>query len=117
MNLWMAAGWGLAGGMCVEALEMYARIHRTPKWSWRCPIPQGLAAFTISVLIRVGVGAVLAAATAGSGQVGGPLAAFRLGVAAPLVIEKLARTVAAQPLTTAPPPYADVESSGAADAR
>lgn len=53
-------------------------------------------AYLVSVLIRVGVGAGLAAAATGSGQVSGSLAAFGLGVAAPLVLEKLAQTV---PLT------------------
>jgi hypothetical protein len=52
-----------------------------------------LTAFVVSVMIRIGVGAVLAAASAGSGQVAGSLAAFGLGVAAPLVIERLARAV------------------------
>ena len=82
--------------MCVEGLELYATIHRTPEWHWRKPIPQGLAAFTMSVLIRVLVGAAVAAAAAGSGQVSGSLAAFGLGVAAPLIIEKLTRYI---PLT------------------
>jgi len=45
------------------------------------------------VVIRIGAGALLTAATAGSGQISGPLAAFGLGIAAPLVIEKLARGV------------------------
>jgi hypothetical protein len=94
MGLIEAAVWGLSGGMCVESLELYATIRRTPRWNWRRPIPQGMVAFVISVVIRIGVGAVLAAASAGSGQVSGSLAAFGLGIGAPLVIEKLARAVA-----------------------
>lgn len=93
-----AAIWGLAGGACVESLELYVRIRRTSHWNWRRPIPQSMAAYVISVVIRVGVGAALAAASAGSGQVSGSLAAFGLGIAAPLVIERLARAV---PLATA----------------
>lgn len=96
MGVWIAAAWGLTGGLCVEALQLYARIHRTPKWNWRCPIDQGLAAFIISIVLRVGVGAVLAAAFAGSHQVSGPLAAFALGVGAPVVVERLAKAI---PLT------------------
>ena len=46
--------------------------------------------------LRAGAGAGLAAAAAGSGQVSGPFAAFALGVAAPLVVEKLSRAI---PLT------------------
>ncbi|MFC6879375.1 MULTISPECIES: hypothetical protein [Actinomadura] len=52
-----------------------------------------MAAFWVSVLIRVGVGGVVVAAMARDGQVAGAVAAFGLGVAAPLVIEKLARLV------------------------
>lgn len=96
MNLWVAAGWGVTGGLCVEALWLYSRIHSDLLWSWRRPIPQGLTAYLISLVARIGVGAGVAAAAAGSGQVSGPLAAFGLGVGAPLVVEKLAQAV---PLT------------------
>ncbi|MFC0038564.1 hypothetical protein [Actinomadura rayongensis] len=50
----------------------------------------------MSVLIRVGAGCAVAAAMAHDGQVTEATAAFGLGIAAPLVIEKLARQV---PLT------------------
>jgi hypothetical protein len=93
MNSWVAAAWGLTGGLCVEALTLYSHIRATQRWNWRRPIPQGLAAFLISICIRAGAGAGLAAAAAGSGQVSGSLAAFGLGVAAPLVVAKLAQTV------------------------
>lgn len=93
MNSWVAAAWGLTGGLCVEALTLYSHIRATRRWNWHHPIPQGLAAFLISVCIRAGAGAGLAAAAAGSGQVSGSLAAFGLGVAAPLVVAKLAQTV------------------------
>jgi hypothetical protein len=91
MNIWVATGWGLAGGLCVEGLELYTSIRSAPNWNWRKPISQGLMAYLVSVMIRVGVGAVLAAASTGSGQVSGPLAALGLGTAAPVLIEKLAR--------------------------
>ena len=93
MNSWVAAAWGLTGGLCVEGLTLYSHIRVTRRWDWRRPIPQGLAAFLISICIRAGAGAGLAAAAAGSGQVSGSLAAFGLGVAAPLVVAKLAQTV------------------------
>jgi hypothetical protein len=91
------------------------------------------------VVVRVGAGAGLAAAAAGSGQVSGTLAAFALGVATPLVIEKLSSTIAltgtdtithqiARPerTNTSPPAYLPTETaadpsaddtSGAPDAR
>jgi hypothetical protein len=96
MNIGVAASWGVLGGLCVEALWLYSRIRSDLLWSWRRPIPQGLTAYLISLVARVGVGAGVAAAAAGSSQVSGPLATFGLGVGAPLVVEKLAQTV---PLT------------------
>jgi hypothetical protein len=93
MNIWGAAVWGLAGGLCVEALALHSMIRGASDWSWRKPIPQGLLAYLISVFLRAGASAGLAAAVAGSGQVAGPFAAFALGVAAPLMIEKLSRAI------------------------
>lgn len=96
LTVWAGAGWGLIGGLCVEALWLYSRIRGPSRFSWRKPIPEGRAAYLVSVVMRVGLGAGLAAAATGSDQVSGSLAAFGLGVAAPLVLEKLAQTV---PLT------------------
>lgn len=96
MSLWVAALWGLAGGMSVEGLELYARIHRTRGWSWRKPIPQGLAPYLLSIVIRGGFSVGVATAAAASQQVVGAFAIFGIGVAAPLVIEKLAQSI---PLT------------------
>jgi hypothetical protein len=102
MSTWGAAGWGLVGGLCVEALALYSMIRTSRRWSWRKPIPQGLAAYLISVILRAGAGAGLAAAAAGSGQVSGPFAAFALGIAAPLVVEKLSRAIPLTGSLTAP---------------
>jgi hypothetical protein len=93
MDVGVATGWGVVGGACVEALWLYSRIRSDLLWSWRRPIPQGLTAYIISFVARIGVAAGVAAAAAGSGQVSGPLAAFGLGVGAPLVVEKLSRAI------------------------
>ncbi|WP_433474192.1 hypothetical protein ACQPZP_36345 [Spirillospora sp. CA-142024] len=119
MVWWQAALWGIAGGFLVEALELYASIRRsTRRWTWRRPIPQGMAAFVVSVVIRMGAGGTVAAALAQDGQVAGALAALGLGVAAPLVIEKLARVVPLNvdvqaTMEPAPPAPAPPPSSGA----
>lgn len=103
LTVWAGAAWGLLGGVCVEALWLYSQIRTVQEWSWRRPIPQGLTAYLISVFVRVGVGAGVAAAATGSGQVSGSLAAFGLGVAAPLVLEKLSQTVlVTSPLSPSP---------------
>jgi hypothetical protein len=112
------AGWGLVGGLCVEALWLHSHIRSATKWSWRRPIPQGLDAYLISVVLRVGAGAGLAAAAVGSGQASGTLAAFGLGVGAPFAVQKLAHTVhLTGSLTTGPdPPAAIGEHAAAAQA-
>jgi hypothetical protein len=99
------AAWGLAGGLSVELLWLHTQIRKAKgHWSWRLPIPQGLAAYVISVVARVGVGGLVAAAAAGSGRVSSALVAFGLGVGAPLAVEKLAQAV---PLTGHLPMEAD----------
>jgi hypothetical protein len=103
MSAGVGAAWGLAGGLCVEALALCALIRSTPGWNWRRPIPQGLAAYLISVVLRAGAGAGLAAVAAGSGQVSGAFAAFTLGVAAPLIVERLSRLVRSAPRGTGDP--------------
>jgi hypothetical protein len=113
LSAWAGAGWGLAGGLCVEALWLHSHIRSARKWSWRRPIPQGLDAYLISVALRVGAGAVLAAAAAGSGQASGALAAFGLGVGAPFAVQKLANSVhLTGPATTEPDPAAAVAEHG-----
>ena len=109
------AGWGLVGGLCVEALWLHSHIRSAARWSWRRPIPQGLDAYLISVVLRVGAGAGLAAAAASSGQASGTLAAFGLGVGAPFAVQKLAHTVhLTGPLTTGPDPPAAIGEHAAA---
>jgi hypothetical protein len=114
------AGWGLVGGLCVEALWLHSQIRSAKKWSWRRPIPQGLDAYLISVVLRVGAGAGLAAAAVSSGQASGALAAFGLGVGAPLAVQKLAKSVRltgaltteADPAAAPGPPAAPGEEVG-----
>lgn len=102
MSIWSATAWGLLGGLCVEALALHALIHKAEDWTWRKPIPQGLAAYLISVIVRSGAGAGLAAAAAGSGQVSGSFGALGLGVAAPLIVEKLSKAI---PVNDIPPAH------------
>jgi hypothetical protein len=81
--------WGLVGGACVEGLEGAVAMRRTGGWPWgrrrsaRMP-------FIASVVIRLGVGVGLAAAVGQSGPMSA-LSALSVGVAAPLIIEKMAQ--------------------------
>jgi hypothetical protein len=97
MSLWTYALWGLLGALCVEALELYGAMHRAQGFPWRQPNEVPLGPYLVSVVIRVVLGAGLAAAAGAASQVTGVFGAFGAGVAAPLILEKLARAV---PITT-----------------
>jgi hypothetical protein len=87
------AVWGLFGGFAVEGLEFTAAIRRGGRWPWQQPGEPGALPFAVSVIVRLAVGAGLAAAAGVADQISGPFGAVALGVAAPLVVEQLARQV------------------------
>ena len=98
---WHFSLWGAFGGLAVEAIQFYGAIKRTGDWPWRTkgePRPGPLA---VSVVIRVGLGCGLALAAGLTGQVSGPLGAIAIGVAAPLLIQQLARQVSLDPTPSA----------------
>ncbi len=92
MTWWQFLLWGAFGGMAVEAVEFYGAIRRTGDWPWQQPGEPRLGPLLVSVVIRVGLGAGLAAAASHS-QVSGPLGAIAIGVSAPLLIEQMGRQV------------------------
>lgn len=93
MPVWVEyALWGLFGGFAVEGLEVYTAVRNTGKWPWRVKgEPSFLMLLSTALLIRLPVGAGLAAAAGHGGEVSGPFGALAVGVAAPLVIEQLAK--------------------------
>jgi hypothetical protein len=100
MTAWQYGLWGLFGGFAVDGLEFVGAIRRVGGWPWRLPGEPGPLPLAVSVLIRLVVGAGLAAAAGSTGQVGGPFGAVAMGAAAPLLIEQLARQI---PLTATRP--------------
>ncbi|MFD5092782.1 hypothetical protein ACFWMR_19430 [Amycolatopsis thailandensis] len=90
---WVHAGlWGLTGGFIVEGLELYVAVRQKGAWPWRVTgegPTAGPAAYAVAETIRMLIGGILAAATAASGQVAGPLAAVAIGVAAPVMVGHL----------------------------
>lgn len=87
----VAAWWGLLGSIVVEALELATALRRARAWPWKRPGEPRLAAYLISVVLRVAAGAGLAAMFGADGQLAGPFAAGALGITAPLVVETLLR--------------------------
>jgi len=93
MSSWVYALWGAFGGLSVEAVQFYGAIRRTGKWPWKIKGEPGPLPLFVSVVIRVGVGFSLALAAVETGQVSGPLGVIAVGVAAPLLIEQMAKRV------------------------
>lgn len=93
MSPWAYALWGAFGGLSIEGIEFYGAIRRTGRWPWKIKGEPGPLPLFVSVVIRVGVGFGLTWAAAETDQVSGPLGAIAVGVAAPLLIEQMARQV------------------------
>ena len=94
MAWWDLVFWGLFGGFIVDGLELWHQVRKNNgKWPVRC----SSIAFFIAEIIRLTAGAGLAVAFGGSGQVNGPLGALAIGVAAPLIVEKLASSLPSLP--------------------
>lgn len=92
VNWVQAALWGVAGGFVLEGLEFHAALRRHGRWPWKVTgrgARVGTAGYLIAELIRLMAGGILAGAASASGQVSGPLAALAIGVAAPVMVERL----------------------------
>lgn len=92
VNLVQAGLWGLAGGFVVDGLEFYTTVRRYGCLPWKVKGPgleAGRTAYLVAESVRMLIGGILASGAASSGQVSGPLAAIAIGVAAPLMVERL----------------------------
>lgn len=92
MGVWQALLWGAFGGFAVEALDLSTAIRRCGKWPWKRRGEPDMAPYLASIFIRTSVGAGLAAAAAASHQVTTVFAAVTTGVAAPLILENMAKS-------------------------
>lgn len=100
MNWVHAALWGVAGGFVIEGLDLYAALRRHHQWPWKVRGPghyAGIVGYVIGEWVRLLAGGVVAGAAAASGQVSGPLAALVLGLATPVVVEKLTASISLSP--------------------
>lgn len=114
MNWLHAALWGVAGGFVLEGLEFHAVLRRHGKWPWKVTgrgVRAGATGYVCAELIRLAVGGILAGAAAASGQVSGALAALAIGVAAPVMVERLAALVPIPANTSGdlPPPESNAQ--------
>jgi hypothetical protein len=93
-----AALWGLFGGFAVEGLDLYGAVRRRGCWPWqvRGPREVGAAGYFVAELFRLVIGGGLAWALSESSQITTPIGALAVGIAAPLIVERLTRAI---PLT------------------
>lgn len=90
-----AALWGAFGGFAVEGLDFITAVRRHGRWPWRVPGPLevGAPGYLVAELIRLIIGGGLASAMAVSGQSTSAVSALAVGVAAPLIVERLSRAI------------------------
>ncbi|MGW2873127.1 hypothetical protein DR950_01755 [Kitasatospora xanthocidica] len=91
MATWQAGLWGLLGSGLIEGWDLYAAIHAARGFPWKRRDRLKLLPYLVAVAIRLGVGAALAAVYAASGQIAGAIGAVTVGIAAPKILEQLAR--------------------------
>lgn len=113
MAIWQACLWGLLGAALVEGLELYQAIHAEGGFPWQFRGRLKLGPYLVALLVRLGLGAALAAVFAASHQITGPIAAVTIGIAAPKILEQLAR----QATPAAPAALGRSEPAGAVFAR
>jgi hypothetical protein len=99
MSWWAAALWGFMGAAAIEAWDLYGAIHRVKGFPWKADGEVALAPYLVSVVLRVLLGVGMAVAFVASGQANGPVGVVAIGIAAPKLLEQLARQ--AMPQTAA----------------
>ena len=104
MLWWVAALWGLAGAAAVEGLDLYQAIHKVKDFPWRKEGEARFAVYLTSVVIRLIVGASLAAAFGASTQIAGPLGGLVVGITAPKIVEQMMRQGLAHQAVEQPAP-------------
>jgi hypothetical protein len=83
--------WGLFGGALVAGLDFMAVVGRIGDWPWKAPKKLRAGPYVAATLVRLVLSGGLALAAGESGLVSNALSAVTIGVATPLIVEKLAR--------------------------
>lgn len=116
MSLYAAALWGLIGAGAIEAWELYGAIHRLRGFPWDKPGEVAMAPFLVAVILRLLLGIGLATAFVASGQADGPVGAVAVGIAAPKLLEQLARHAVPSPgADNAPPRFQPAHAQASAE--
>jgi hypothetical protein len=91
MSLLAAVLWGFMGAAAIEAWDLYGAIHRVKGFPWKFDGEVALGPYLVSVVLRVLLGIGMALAFVASGQAAGPVGVVAIGIAAPKLLEQLAR--------------------------
>lgn len=90
MTWWSFLIWGAVGGAVVEAAEFYTCVRHEGRLPWnRTDKSPSATQYLVSIVVRIALGAGMATGAGLSGQVNGTFGALALGVAAPVVVERL----------------------------
>jgi uncharacterized protein YjbI with pentapeptide repeats len=83
--------YGAFGSLAVELVEFHGAIRRTGRWPWLNDGEPGPLSFYVSVVIRTVLGAGMAWTLGGAQQISGAVGALAIGMAAPLILEQMAK--------------------------
>lgn len=83
--------WGMLGGALVVGLEFVSTVRRTGDWPWKARTKLRPGPYAVATLVRLLLGSGLAAAAGQSHLVTNALIAVTIGIATPLIVEKLAQ--------------------------
>jgi hypothetical protein len=86
-TIWL---WGLLGAGTVELIELYGAVRRARHLPWRLKGEARLSVYLLSVMLRLGLGALAGELTAAAGP-RSTVGAFAAGIAAPYLLEQLGR--------------------------
>ena len=115
MDWWTAALWGMLGGGLVEILDFYTEIRTRGSFPWSKPYSKKrdqrrppAVIYAVGSLLRLSMALGVAAAAGASDIADKPWIAVATGIAAPLILQRLAAQV---PFAIGPPATASrVES-------
>lgn len=85
-------GWGIFGGLLVAGLDFVGAVGRIGDWPWGDGRRMRIGPYSAAMAVRVALGGGLALAAGQSGLIINAISAVGVGVATPLVVEKLGQT-------------------------
>lgn len=92
MGPWEYLAWGIFGGVLVAGLDFVGVVGRVGDWPWKDTKRMRPGPYWAAALVRLLLSGGLALAAGQSGLIISAVAAVGVGVATPLIVEKLGKT-------------------------